>query len=326
MPALTPPPELVVRFRADLEALVGKPSRLGIAVSGGPDSLALLLLAVAAYPGRIAAATIDHGLRVESGWEALHVEDICGRLGCPHSILSVQVEEGRAGLQAEARSVRYRALLAWARAGHIPLLATGHHQDDQAETLLMRLVRGAGVAGLAGIRPVRREAAVSIVRPLLGWSKAELVHLVALCGIEPMDDPTNRDTRFDRTAARSMLLANPLLDPARLARTAVAAREADDALQWAAEQLLEDRLTTQGGEWRLDPSGLPAAIKRRLLVRVLAQIREAHGLPESTSSGPEQDRLLDNLESGATATLAEVLARGGPIWRFRLAPPRRGAA
>jgi tRNA(Ile)-lysidine synthase len=84
MSPFVPRSELVARFRADLEALGPVPARLGLAVSGGPDSLALLLLAVAAFPGRVAAATVDHRLRPESGWEALHVEDICGRLGCPH--------------------------------------------------------------------------------------------------------------------------------------------------------------------------------------------------------------------------------------------------
>jgi tRNA(Ile)-lysidine synthase len=326
MKALTPSPELVARFRADLEALVGPPSRLGIAVSGGPDSLALLLLAAAAYPGRVVAATVDHGLRPESGWEALHVEDICARVSCPHSILSVRVPEGRSGLQAQARRARYGALTGWAGDADIPLLATAHHQDDQAETILMRLARGSGIAGLSGIRPVRREATVSVVRPLLGWTKAELVHLVALSGIEPVDDPSNRDGRFDRTAARGMLAANPMLDPGRLARSASAAREAEEALEWATVQLLEGRLTTQGGEWRFDPDGLPPALQRRLLVRILAQVREAHGLPDITSSGPEQDRLLGELESGATATLAGVMARGGAVWRFRLAPPRRGTA
>jgi tRNA(Ile)-lysidine synthase len=265
-------------------------------------------------------------LRPESGWEALHVEDVCGRLACPHSILSVRLRQGRNGLQAEARRARYGALTTWAADGHLPLLATAHHQDDQAETVLMRLARGAGTAGLAGIRPVRREGAVCVVRPLLGWSKAELVHLVALSGIEPVDDPSNRDTRFDRTSARRLLAANPMLDSARLARSATAAREAEEALEWATDQLLEDRLTTQGGEWRFDPTGLPPALKRRLLLRVLAQVREAHDLPAPASSGPEQDRFLGELESGATATLAEVMARGGAIWRFRLAPPRRGAA
>ena len=126
MTALAPSPDLIARFRADLETLAGTPSRLGVAVSGGPDSLALLLLAAAAFPGRVAAATVDHGLRPESGWEALHVEDICGRLACPHSILSVRVPQGRGGPQADARSARYGALIAWAQDAHIPLLATAH--------------------------------------------------------------------------------------------------------------------------------------------------------------------------------------------------------
>lgn len=326
MSALTPSPALIARFRADLETLAPGPARLAVAVSGGPDSLALLLLAAAAYPGRVAAATVDHGLRPESSWEALHVEDICARLGCPHSILAAQVPDGPGGLQSEARAARYSVLTSWAEAGGHAILATAHHQDDQAETLVMRLARGAGVGGLAGIRPLRRNEAVTIVRPLLGWRKAELVHIVAATGIEPVQDPSNRDERFDRTAVRRWLAESSLLDPARLARTAAAAREADEALDWAAEQLLEDRLTTQGGEWRLDPSSLPAAFRRRLLLRVLIEVRAAHGLGAPASSGPDHDRLLSSLEGGATATLAEVLARGGPVWRFRLAPPRRGTA
>ncbi len=323
---LLPPSELVARFRANLEPLAGTPARLGVAVSGGPDSLALLLLAVAAYPGRVAAATVDHGLRPESGWEALHVEDICKRLDCPHDILSVSVRRGGAGLQAEARQARYDALAAWAEAGHIPVLATGHHADDQAETLLLRLRRGAGVGGLAAIRPVRREAALAIVRPLLDWTKGELVHIVGSAGIEAVDDPSNGAARFDRTLVRGLLAATPELGAKRLARSAAACREADEALDWTADQLIEDRLTAQGGEWRLDPTGLPAELKRRLLVRTLGEVRTAHGLPAPPSRGPDQDRILQTLEGGESATLAGVLARGGAIWRFRLAPPRRGVA
>jgi tRNA(Ile)-lysidine synthase len=326
MPAPIPAPDLVARFRADLGALAGSPARLGLAVSGGPDSLALLLLAATALPGRVHAATVDHGLRPESGWEALHVEDICGRLGCPHTILSVTVADGPAGLQAEARAARYAALAAWAGSERLPVLATAHHLDDQAETVLMRLSRGAGVGGLGGIRPLRRDGDLLVARPLLGWTKAELVHLIATVGIEPADDPSNADPRFDRTSVRRLLRDHPELDPSRLARTAAAAREAEDALDWATDQLLEDRLTSQGGEWRLDPSGLPSELKRRLLLRTLAEIRAAHGLPAAARSGPDQDRLLRALETGATATLADVMARGGPVWHFRLAPPRRGAA
>jgi tRNA(Ile)-lysidine synthase len=324
MPSLAPAPDPVARFRRDVEALAGgEPERLGLAVSGGPDSLALLLLSAAAFPGRIGAATVDHGLRRESAAEALHVENICERLGCPHAILEVEVPAGRAGLQGEAREARYAALARWAASDGISHLATGHHADDQAETLLMRLQRGSGLAGLSGIRPLRRDGDLPILRPLLGWTKAELVHIVGQAGIEAADDPSNRDPRFDRAAMRAFLRENPQLAPRRLARTAAALGEAEEALAWAADQLAEDRITAQGGEWRVDPSGLPRAFKRRLLARAIAEIRREHGIDPPWTGGEDVDGLLATLEEGGAGTLAAIMARGGPVWHLRLAPPRR---
>jgi tRNA(Ile)-lysidine synthase len=326
MPSLAPAPDLVARFRGDVAALAGgEPERLGLAVSGGPDSLALLLLAAAAFPGRVSAATVDHGLRRESAEEALHVEHICDRLGCPHFILPVEVSDGPAGLQAEAREARYAALARWASGDGISHLATAHHADDQAETLLMRLQRGSGLAGLSGIRPVRRDGGLLILRPLLGWSKAELVHLVGGVGIEAADDPSNHDPRFDRAAMRRFLRENPQFAPRRLARTAAALGEAEEALAWAADQLAEDRVTAQGGAWRVDPSGLPRALRRRLLARAVAEIRREHGIDPPWTGGEDVEGLLAALEQGAAGTLAGVMARGGPIWHLRPAPPRRGA-
>lgn len=323
MRSLEPPREQLDRFRAAVECLAGAPERLGLAVSGGADSLALLLLAAAAFPGRVEAATVDHGLRLESTLEALHVEDICERAGCPHTILSVSVPDGAAGLQAEARTARYTALAGWAEARGIGHLATAHHLDDQAETLLMRLQRGSGLAGLSAIRPVRQQGDLLIVRPLLSWTKAELVHLVSRAGIEPVEDPSNQDLRFDRTAIRRFLSANPQFSPQRLARTAAAAREADEALDWAADQLAEDRITSAGGEWRIDPAGLPRELKRRLLVRAIVFIREAHAIEPPWSGSEDVEGLLSALESDGAATLAGIMARGGLCWHLRPAPPRR---
>jgi tRNA(Ile)-lysidine synthase len=323
MRSLEPPREQLDRFRAAVEGLAGGPERLGLAVSGGSDSLALLLLAAAAYPGRVEAATVDHGLRRESVVEALHVEDICERVGCAHTILSVSVPSRTAGLQAEARKARYAALANWADAQGIGHLATAHHLDDQAETLLMRLQRGSGVAGLSAIRPIRRQGGLLILRPLLAWTKAELVHLVARAGIEPVDDPSNHDLRFDRTAIRRFLGDNPQFSAQRLARTAAAAREADEALDWAADQLAEDRITFAGGEWRIEPAELPRELKRRLLIRAIVLLREAHAIEPPWSGSEDVEGLLAALESGGAATLAGVMARGGPCWHLRLAPPRR---
>src|SRR5579862_6152007 len=154
----------VGRFRADLEALTGTPptlaARLGVAVSGGPDSTALLLLAAAAYPGMVAAATVDHRLRPESAAEAKQVAAISAWLGVPHETLVLEWDvPPRANLQSRARERRYEALSRWSARHGCAWLAVAHHVDDQAETLLMRLARGSGVRGAAGVRPVRAIAA-----------------------------------------------------------------------------------------------------------------------------------------------------------------------
>ena len=320
---MLPPLQFVDRFRRDLEALAGASQRLGVAVSGGPDSLTLLLLAVAAYPGRIAAATVDHGLRPESGVEALHVKDICGRLGCPHHILEVSVPDGPGGMQAEARKARYSALARWADAEGLPHVATAHHSDDQAETLLMRLQHGSGLAGLQGIRPIRRDGHMLVVRPLLGWTKAELVHIVSDAAIAFVEDPSNRDDRFDRASMRRFLSDNPRFLVRRLARTAAALGEADEAIAWAAEGLWKERCSAEGDALLIDRAGLPRELSRRLLARAIGELRRRHDLEPPWTGGEDVEGLLVALERGETATRAGIVGSGGPVWRLRLAPPRR---
>lgn len=320
MAPLFPTADRIARFRADFEALAGSGENLlALAVSGGPDSLALLLLAMAALPGHVRAATVDHGLRPESAAEALMVRGVCERLGCPHSTLRINVLRTGEGLQAEARAARYRALAEWAKAEGIARLATAHHLDDQAETLLMRLRRGSGVAGLAGIRPSRCEGGIELLRPLLGWSKAELVAIVEEAGLVPADDPSNRDLRFDRTAARRLLEEGGFLAPAALARTAAALREAEEALAWTAERLWAERAVPQPAALIVDPAGLPAELKRRLLARALAELA-----PDALPRGEEISRLLAAIDRGEVATLAGVKCSTNEAgWRFEPAPPRR---
>ena len=302
------------RFRGDLEALGVNPGdRLGIALSGGPDSVALLLLAVEARPGEIEAATVDHGLRPESADEAEFAGRLCHALAVPHAILR-PAKPITGSVQAEARRVRYALLEAWRRTRRLAWLLTAHHADDQAETLLMRLNRGAGASGLSGIRVVNAK----VLRPLLGWRRDELAGIIRQAGIEAVADPSNEDERYDRARIRRRLGETDWIDPAALARSAGALSEADEALDWAVQKLAEGRLRESASEATLDPPGLPAELKRRLVLRALRAIA-----PDAEPRGEQLGRLLAALERGETATLAGVKASGGKTWRFAKAPPRK---
>jgi tRNA(Ile)-lysidine synthase len=314
-----PDPEIVSRFATDLDALVARSERIGVAVSGGPDSLALLLLAAAARPGQVEAATVDHGLRPESRAEAEMVAGQCERIGVPHAILTVEwPAPPKSSLQARAREARYEMLGEWALASGLVDVATAHHADDQAETLLMRLARGAGIGGLGSVR-VRRPLipGVQLVRPLLSWRKAELAAVVAGAGIEPVDDPSNRDPRHDRVRMREWLKRADWADPERLAASAAWLNEADEALDWALIPLVETRVTRDGGALVVDATGLPRELQRRLLLAAFTD------LGASRPRGPELARALDTLRRGRVTTLAGLKLEGGDTWKLRLAPPRR---
>ena len=305
-------PDLVDRFRTDCEALTGGPPlRLGLAVSGGPDSLALLLLANAAFPGAVSAATVDHGLRKESAGEALFVGEICDRLDVPHIILEVVVDPARSSRQRAAREARYRALAGWCADGGLPWLATAHHLDDQAETLLMRLMRGSGVAGLAGIRARGKlpDSPVRLIRPLLGWRRERLGEVAAAAGLCPLDDPSNVDEAYDRVRMRNRLAQNPWLEPAPLARSAAALAEAEEALEWSAQRVWNERVERSESSYLFDPTDLPAEMVRRILVKLLAS-------GGSSPRGEDVQRLARILGDGKTATLGGWRCTGSAVWRF----------
>ena len=312
-------PQLVERFAADLDTLVAPGARVGVAVSGGPDSLALLLLAAAARPGLVEAASVDHGLRPGSRSEAEMVAALCERSAVHHSILTIAWPElPERNLQARAREARYELLGSWALERGLTAIATAHHLDDQAETLLMRLARGAGIGGLGSVRARRPLAkGVQLVRPLLGWRKAELAELAAAAGVEPVDDPSNRDPRHDRVRMREWLRRADWADPERLAASAAWLNEADEALDWALAPLAEERVTRDGAALVIDPSGIPRELQRRLLLAAFAEL----GAPRPR--GPELARALETLRKGGTTTLSGLRLEGGALWRLRPAPPRR---
>ena len=314
---LIPAAANVSRFEADLAPLLAPGKQLGIAVSGGPDSLALLLLAAAARPGLVEAATVDHRLRPESRAEAEFVAGICERIDVRHAILPVEVAQG-ASVQAQARSARYAALGDWAIGRDLAAVATAHHVDDQAETLLMRMARGAGLGGLVGVRQSRAlEQGVALIRPLLTWRRAELGAIVAAAGLTPIDDPANRDPRHDRSRFRGMLAEADWADAERLASSARWLADADAALDWAVEALAGSRLGRSGTAVTIDADGLPREMQRRLLLAGFDRMG-AH-----RPRGPELDRARKALKAGRTATLSGLKLEPGPPWRLSRAPPRR---
>jgi tRNA(Ile)-lysidine synthase len=309
---------------AEVAALIGRPLRaveaIAVAVSGGPDSLALLLLAHRAFGDRVHAVTVDHGLRPEAVDEAALVAEYAASLGVSHRTLRWDGPYPAANLQAAARTARYRLMGGYCTDLGIGWLATAHHQGDQAETLLLRLARGSGSGGLSGIRTRRPLLpGVDLLRPLLGASKADLAAVVVVADWHAVDDPSNRAPRFDRTRARATLAANPWLAPARLAASAAHLGEIEAALVWTADIAWRGRVAATGAGIVIDAAGLPRALARRLLLRAVVTL-----VPGSAPRGPSIDRLLDRLNAGKEATLAGVAARGrGGLWHIKVAVPRR---
>jgi tRNA(Ile)-lysidine synthase len=322
-----PSKEALDRFSRSLKLLGKDDQTIGLAVSGGPDSIALLLLAAAARPGKVEAATVDHALRDGSRAEAETVAALCEKLGVRHEILTIEWDKKpTTGLQERARARRYKALADWAKARKIEVLAVAHHAEDQAETLLMRLVRGSGLRGLAGMRPMRKlpGMSVALVRPLLRWRREELAEICAQAGIEPAEDPSNADSKFERVRVRETLSETEWLDPVGLARSAAFLTQADEALRWSTRQEWEKRVSQENEVITLEPVGLPAEICRRLVRSIVLKLEtEGKG---ADLRGRELDQLMAVLLRGRKATLRGVLCGGGEIWRFAKAPKRKAVA
>jgi tRNA(Ile)-lysidine synthase len=323
---------------ADIEALftpLARAKTLLVAVSGGPDSTALLLMAAewANRRGRtrIEAATVDHGLRPESAEEAKTVAALCARLGVVHRILRWKGAKPSSRLQERAREARYRLLADHAKAIGADALLTAHHADDQAETVLFRLLRGSGVAGLRGMELTTKRDGMTIVRPLIGLRKLELIAFAEARRAPFVDDPSNADPRFARTRLRALLarLGDEGLDAEALDRLARRAGETEQALAHLTAEV-EARL---GQEEAIDARALyaaPIAIVQRILARRIA----AAGGRDPSRIGLEK---IEALAAGLGEALRERRAFGanvgGALMRltvkgrlsFAPEPPRKSA-
>lgn len=293
---------------------------LAVAVSGGSDSLALMLLADAwarARGGKLTALTVDHGLRPEAATEAAQVAAWCAARGTEHVILRRVGPTLRSGIQASARVARYALLEAWCREHGVLHLLLGHQCEDQAETVKMRAARGSGLDGLAGMACISERGAVRLLRPLLAVSRAQLRRYLAACGQAWIEDPSNRNPAFTRVRVRDALdHAAPGSSDANLAITAArlgrqrALREADEAWHLAAAVALHPA----GFAW-VDPDAFArgAALGSSALAALLTTVAGGDYPPRSERVERLRQALADGLGEGRTLGGCLVLPRRGKI-------------
>ena len=326
-----------------------------LAVSGGPDSIALMWLAARwrstlARGPRLIAVTVDHGLRAEAAAEARDVKRLARTLDLTHRTMRWTGEKPKTGLPAAARTARYRLLAQAARASGATHILTAHTRDDQAETLLMRLLRGSGISGLAAMARESERDGVLLARPFLHVSKSQLVATLKKAKIGFADDPTNRDTSFTRPRLRAIM---PVLaaeggdarNLARLASRLARANQAVEVLVDGAERYLalRDREATRAGfdASTFDAStfdakafaAMPEEIRLRLLKRAIdrfghegpAELGKVEALlaaldQAGAKQGKKRRPRLKQTLAGALVSLSDGRIRVEP------APPRRGRA
>ncbi len=276
--------------------------------------MALLSAAQVSWPGQVEAATVDHGLRAGAAAEAEMVAQWCAGRMIPHEMLKVS-KPPAGNLMAWARDARYALLEAWCARRRLAWLMTAHQADDQLETLVLRLNRGAGVGGLASVRGRRGY----LLRPLLGERRADLRRYCVAEGVPFVDDPSNDDGRFDRVRVRQALAGFDLLDSAAVARSMEALSDADAALAWTCDALAKDFLDISDGTATLKRTDLPRELLRRLLLRMIEIIHPEGEKPR----GPALDQALVQLLDGRKIAVADCIATGGQRWTLRRAPPRK---
>ncbi|CAO3446318.1 tRNA(Ile)-lysidine synthetase (EC 6.3.4.19) [Azospirillum argentinense] len=311
-------------FAARMDRLGGFETRprVAVGVSGGADSLGLVLLVqrwAAERGGDVLALIVDHGLRAESAAEAARVGGWLRARGVAHAILRWDGEKPATGIQEAARAARHRLLAERCREEGILHLALAHHRDDQAETVLLRFARGSGIDGLAGMAPVRAAGAVRVIRPLLDLPHERLVATCRAFGQEWIEDPSNRNPRFARARLRAAgeALAAEGLDPPRLADLARRAARARNALEAGTAALLAEAVEVHPEGWlRLDPKPLLAAPEElglRALTRCIAATRGAAYPPKDEAA----ERLFAEIAGegfrGRTLGGCRILPRKGHL-------------
>jgi tRNA(Ile)-lysidine synthase len=291
-----------------------------LAVSGGPDSIALMWLAARWRRGlargpRLIAVTVDHGLRTAAAREAREVKHLARTLDLPHRTLRWTGAKPKTGLPAAARVARYRLLAQAARANGATHILTAHTRDDQAETLLMRLVRGSGIAGLAAMARQSERDGVLLARPFLQVSKSQLIATLNKAKIGFADDPTNRDASFTRPRLRTIMPAlaaegGDTRNLARLAARLARANQAVEVLADGAERYLalrDGEASRQGFDAKAFDAKAFAAMPEEIRLRLLLRAINRFG-----HEGPAELGKVETLLSALDRAVAEKTAASRP--------------
>lgn len=295
----------------DADKLLGPLARCGhvaIAVSGGPDSVALMLLASRArLPVRFSVLTVDHSLREESAAEAQQVAAWASALGLESHVLRWMDERPASRIQEKAREARYRLMAEWCGRHGAAAIATAHTLDDQAETLIMRLARGSGIDGLSAMSSCSAQFGVPVHRPLLCATGASLRRFVEGEGHPFIDDPSNSNSAFERVRVRR---AMPALDAAGLTPRALALaarrlQRARAALDAATDQLELDVVTFAPEGFAIIEAQAYAAAPEDLRVRLLARLLSMTGGTTSEPGLAAVERAVEWLS--ATGSKARTL-------------------
>ncbi|WP_223420738.1 tRNA lysidine(34) synthetase TilS [Tateyamaria pelophila] len=299
------------------------PKRLGVAVSGGGDSVALLSVLVAYardHDIELHVITIDHGVRPEAAREIAFVRDLCAKWNLSHDVAHWTEWDEQGNFQAAARAARYALMADWARDRKIAHIALGHTADDQAETFLMRLARSAGVDGLSAMAPRRISHAVTWIRPFLQTDRATLRAHLKASQLQWCEDPSNENRDYQRIKARDALkVLNTLgISVESLGQVTQNMARARDALMWQTFIATRDMVKIRHGVIAIDIRGFlaqPEEIGRRLLTHSVQWVSGSVYGPR----GPAIARALASVRAGATTTLdrCQVMTKNGVVWVFR---------
>lgn len=308
------------------------PAKLGVAVSGGSDSIAMLHLLARAAPQAgwdLRAVTVDHRLRPESAEEAAFVASVCGGVGVPHDVLIWDHGEISGNLMQAASQARYALITGWAQSHGIGMVTVAHTADDQAETFLVGLSRTAGLDGLTGMRQEWKQDGVTFRRPFLLQTRAELRGYLTRNGLDWVEDPTNENDRYTRTKARRALKAlKPLgITVDRLSSVIHHLSMAQGVVRQAVARAAEEVVTEIAGSLRFEHRAFRLCgpeIQRRLLIAIVRWIgggghppRETKVVALERALQQRNDATLGGVRfrwTGDTCTVSrEPRAVGGPV-------------